>query len=130
MQTCLQIAFAIQFAVFGLAHLLRPEPLIQFFGYLRARGEAGVVFIALPTVITGSLLVAFHNVWSGIPILVTLYGWAQLFKGTLYLFFPSYALRLLARVTPENRTFFRLPGIPLLIMAALLVWHLFTQTHE
>ena len=124
MERALQIAFAIQFALFGLSHLLRPQPLIQFFIQLRSMGQAGIVFIALPTVITGSLLVAFHNVWSGIPILLTVYGWAQLFKGTLYLFFPSYGLRQLARVTPETTNWFRLPGIPFLVVAALLAWHL------
>jgi hypothetical protein len=130
MQTGLQIAFAIQFAIFGLAHLLRPEPLIQFFGVLRTKGESGVVFMALLGVITGSLLVAFHNVWSGIPIVLTIFGWAQLLKGTAYLLFPSFGLRQFERVTPERTTLFRLPGIVLLVMAALLAWHLVTTHRE
>lgn len=123
MHTNLQIAFAIQFAIFGLSHLVQPGPLIQFFAWLRSKGEAGVIFIALPTVILGSFVVAFHNVWSGIPILLTLFGWAQILKGTIYLFIPSYGLRLLARVTPERTNLFRLPGIPFLVIAALLAWH-------
>src|SRR5262245_16040124 len=128
MQTGLQIAFTVQFVIFGIAHLLRPEPLIQFFGVLRAKGEAGVVFIALLSVIMGSLVVGLHNVWSGIPVVLTIVGWAQLVKGTIYLLFPSVGLRQFERVTPERTTLFRLPGIVLLVMAALLAWHLAT-TH-
>ena len=124
METGLQIAFAIQFAAFGLAHLLRPGPLIQFFVMLSPRREAGVVCIALLSLCTGSFLVAFHNIWSGIPILLTLFGWAQLLKGAGYLLFPAFGLRQIERPTPERTNLFRVPGIPLLVMSALLAWHL------
>jgi len=123
MEIGLQIAFAIQLAVFGLAHLFRPRPLVQFYGVLASKGEAGVIFIALLSLITGSFLVAFHNVWTGIPIILTVFGWAQLVKGTAYLLFPAFGLRQFARVTPERTDLFRLPGIPLLGMSAMLAWH-------
>lgn len=123
METEIQVAIAIQLAIFGVAHLFRPAALIQFHGVLRSKGEAGVIFIALLSLITGSFLVAFHNVWSGLPIILTIFGWAQLLKGTAYLLFPSLGLRLLERVTPEKTNLFRLPGIPLIIVAALLACH-------
>ncbi|MDA1050483.1 MAG: hypothetical protein O3C40_08380 [Planctomycetota bacterium] len=128
METELQIAFAIQLAVFGVAHILRPGALVQFFAVLGSKGEAGVVVIALLSLVTGSFLVAFHNVWTGLPIILTVFGWAQLVKGTAYLLFPTFGLRQLARVTPERTNLFRLPGIPLLIMAGLLAWHVIRAT--
>jgi hypothetical protein len=123
METGLQIAFAIQFALFGVAHLLRPGPLIQFYGVLHSKGQAGVLLIALLSLVTGSLLVAFHNIWTGIPIVLTIFGWAQLAKGAGYLLFPEIGLRQIARVTPSRTNLFRIPGIPFLVMAALLAWH-------
>ena len=123
METGLQIAFAIQFAVFGAAHLLRPGPLVQFYTVLASKGEAGVVCIALLSLCTGSLLVAFHNVWTGIPIVLTVFGWANLVKGTAYILVPSLGLRQISRVTPQHENLFRLPGIPLIVFAALLAWH-------
>ena len=128
METGLQIAFAIQLAVLGAAHLLRPVALMQFHSVLSSKGEAGVIFIALLSLVTGSLLVAFHNVWTGIPILLTIFGWAQLLKGTIYFLFPSFGLRQIARVTPERTNLFRLPGVPLLVIAALLAWHAMRTT--
>src|SRR5205085_10978560 len=107
-----------------------PVPLIQLYEVLRAKGEAGVIFMALPTVVIGSFLGAFHNVWSGIPIVLTMYGWAHVLKGTIYLLFPSFGLRQFARVTPERTKLFRLPGIPLLAMSAALAWHVIRASQE
>ena len=123
METGLQVAVSIQCSVFGVAHLLRPGVLIQFYGVLASKGEAGVVFIALLSLLSGSVIVAFHNVWTGLPIVLTLVGWSQLLKGTSYLLFPSLGLRFISRVTPDRQNAFRLPGIPLLVVAALLAWH-------
>lgn len=123
METEIQIAVAIQLAVFGAAHLLQPRALVQFYGVLSAKGEAGVVFIALLGVCAGSVIVAFHNVWTGIPIVLTVLGWAQVLKGTVYMLFPAFGLKQIARVTPERANLFRWPGIPLLIISALLAWH-------
>lgn len=95
METGLQIACCIQLAVLGIAHLLRPGVLVEFYSVLNAKGEAGVVFIALQSLFSGSFLVAFHNVWTGIPIVLTLVGWSQLAKGTAYLPIPSLGLRFI-----------------------------------
>lgn len=124
METGLQITCCIQLAVLGVAHLLRPGVLIDFYSVLNAKGEAGVVFIALLSLFSGSFLVAFHNVWTGIPIVLTLVGWSQLVKGTAYLLFPSLGLRFISKVTADRANQFRIPGIPLIAIAAALAWHL------
>lgn len=124
METGIQIACSIQLTVFGIAHLFRPQVLIEFYSALNSKGEAGVVVLALLSLFSGSFLVAFHNIWAGIPMLLTLVGWSQLIKGTLYLLFPSLGLRFISKVTPQRSNAFRLPAIPLLGVAAALVWHL------
>lgn len=127
MATEIEIAFAIQFAVLGLAHLIQPGPLISFYQLLASKNDAGVISIALLSLITGSFLVAFHNIWTGLPILLTVFGWAQLAKGVLYLLIPSIGLRLFERVTPDRINHFRWPGIPLVVISGLLAWHLIRQ---
>lgn len=120
-QRAIQLAFAIQFAVFGLVHLLRPEPLVAFYQVLQRQQKGGVVVIALMSVVTGAFLVAFHNVWSGPPMVLTITGWLQLLKGTVYFLFPEFGLRQINRVTPERVNWFRWPGVPLLVVAGVLV---------
>lgn len=39
--------------------------------------------------LAGFLIVTFHNVWEGWPILVTVFGWLGLVKGFALLAFPS-----------------------------------------
>ena len=53
-----------------------------------------------------------------------IFGWAQVLKGMLYLYFPAIGLRQFARLTPGRANLFRLAGIPVLVLAALLTWHL------
>ena len=127
MEKQIQLAFAIQLAVFGIVHLVRPGPLVAFYQTLASKKDAGVIYIALLSLITGSFLVAFHNIWTGLPILLTIFGWAQLVKGILYMLIPSVGLRFFERITPDRMNHFRWPGIPLLAVAGLLAWNLIKQ---
>lgn len=43
--------------------------------------------------ILGLLVVSFHNVWVGWPILITLVGWMMLIKGALILIAPDLMLK-------------------------------------
>jgi len=47
--------------------------------------------LSVITLTIGLAMVLAHNVWSGgaLPVVVTLVGWAALFKGLLFLFLPS-----------------------------------------
>ncbi len=37
----------------------------------------------------GTLIVAFHNVWSGFPMAVTLLGWSMVLKATVTFVSPD-----------------------------------------
>jgi hypothetical protein len=78
----------------------------------------------MPTLLFGSLIVSFHNVWSGIPLLLTLYGWALVLKAAVYLVAPKLGLTALNRITPERVRIFIVPGIFMLVLAALIAFHL------
>ena len=52
--------------------------------------EAGIWYLGgLMALISGFLIIKFHNVWEGWPILVTLLGWLALLKGLLIFIFPE-----------------------------------------
>ena len=57
--------------------------------------------------------VAFHHVWRGIPLIVTLLGWAWTVKGLLSLIYPKHGLRMLARVSLEKSHQFAIAGVVL-----------------
>lgn len=128
MERAIQVYAIINFAAIGLSHAFRPRAWVAFFVYLRERGEAGVFATAFLSLIFGSLVVAFHNVWSGIPIVLTIIGWAQVLKATLYFAFPAFGLRRLQMPSPERANMFVAPGILFLALAALLGYHVWTTS--
>lgn len=126
MERAIQIFAVVHFAILGLSHVLRPHEWVDFFAWLRERGEAGVFAVAFLSLAFGSIVVAFHPVWSGIPLALTVIGWAQVAKALVYFLFPAYGLRKLAIPTHERAALFVVPGLLFLLLAALLVYHLAT----
>ena len=72
----------------------------------------------------GSIVVAFHNVWSGIPIVLTIVGWAQVIKALIYFTFPAFGLRKLQIPSPDRANIFVPAGVLFLVLAALLGYHI------
>ena len=128
MERAIQIYAIINFVVIGLSHALRPRAWVDFFVFLRERGEAGVFASAFLSLIFGSIIVAFHNVWSGIPLVLTLLGWAQVLKALIYFAFPAYGLRKLQVPSSERAWVFVPPGILFLALAALLGYHVWSTS--
>jgi hypothetical protein len=74
-------------------------------------------FLNLPI---GGLIVGFHNIWSGIPLVLTLVGWGLLIKSLIRFCAPKQALRIMARVSLEPSWEFQVAGVGLVALAGLL----------
>jgi hypothetical protein len=128
MERAIEIYAIVNLAVIGLSHAVAPRAWVQFFTTLRQCGEAGVFANAFLSLVFGSLIVAFHQVWSGIPLVLTLLGWAQVVKALVYFAFPSYGLRKMQIPTAERANIFVLPGVAFIALAGLLAYHVATTT--
>lgn len=124
MERAVQIFASVNFLVVGLSHILAHRAWADFFVGLRRRGEAGVFAVAFMSLWFGSIVVAFHSVWRGIPLTLTVIGWAQVVKALIYFCFPAFGLRRLEIVSIERSRMFVFPGVFLVALAALLVYHL------
>ncbi len=122
--TAIQLFAIIHFTTIGLSHVVAPRAWAEFFLLLRAKGHAGVLVVAFISLGFGSIVAAFHQVWTGIPLVLTLIGWGQVLKGLLYFCIPAYGLRKLGLVSIERSWMFVFPGVFLLAIAALLTYHL------
>jgi hypothetical protein len=63
------------------------------------QGEAGAFVDGFMNLPLGGVIVAFHNTWSGIPVVLTVLGWCLLIKGLIRFCAPKQgrsALRPLA----------------------------------
>jgi uncharacterized membrane protein len=122
MEQAVEVFAAIGFLVIGLSHLAQPKAWVTFFQALAARGTAGVFIEGFMLLNFGAFVVAFHNVWNGPALVLTLVGWAQLLKGIGRFVAPQLGLRIMQRISPERAWHFRVGGAFALLLSAFLWW--------
>jgi hypothetical protein len=114
----------VHFAVIGLSHIVQSAAWVRFFEHLCSIGTAGAFANAFMSLFFGSIIVAFHNVWEGGAIVLTLLGWAQILKGTVYFLAPEIGLASMRRVAPDRAWQFQIGGAVFLLLAGWLVFRL------
>src|ERR1044072_8959996 len=96
MEISVQELTAIFFLVTGLDPIPQPRVGVQFFIMVREKGEVGSFINAFVHFPLGAFIVAFHNIWHGLPgLIVTIIGWGLTIKGTIYFLFPRFGVRML-----------------------------------
>jgi hypothetical protein len=114
---------AVCFFVTGVSHVAQPRAWAEFFIEMRGRGEVGSFQNALLHFPLGAIIVSFHNVWAGLPMILTLVGWGLVFKSLLYLTLPKYGLkRGLAMVSVEKASGFVVVGVFALALSLLFAY--------
>ena len=120
MERSVQILAIVLFGVIGLSHIVQPRAWADYFIFIRGKRETGAFidgFLHLPL---AALIIGFHNVWSGIPMVLTVLGWLFLIKSILRFCLPTQGLRMMARVSVARAWEFQLAGAFLLFIAGLL----------
>lgn len=74
------------------------------------------------SLIFGSVIVAFHNVWTGLPMVLTLIGWAQVIKALASFVMPEWGMRGLQRVSYDRAHEFVVGGLVCLALSALMLY--------
>jgi uncharacterized protein YjeT (DUF2065 family) len=113
---------ALVFIILGLSHVAAARAWVRFFLDMRARGETAGLYNALVHGPLGLLIVAFHPVWSGPGLLVTLLGWGLTIKATLYFVWPGLAQKTMARVAEERAWEFRAAGMASVALGLAIGW--------
>ena len=113
--------------VIGVSHIVQPRVWVRFFSCLHRKGEVGSFLNALLHFPLGILIVSFHNVWHGMPLVLTLMGWGLLIKSLIYFVFPGYGLKVLGRVSIERAWEFVVAGCFSLGLTGLLAYILMTR---
>lgn len=102
---------ALAFIITGLSHVAAPRAWSRFFIAMRDKGAVPGFMNAYLHIPLGLLIAAFHPVWSGPGLLVTLIGWSLVAKGTLYFLRPQLALKSMAHVSEARAERFRIAGM-------------------
>jgi hypothetical protein len=126
-ERAVQLFAAVSFLVIGLSHLLQPKAWVAFFQALAKAGLPGAFLDGFLYLQFGALVVAFHNVWHGPAVALTLIGWSQVLKGAGRFLAPELGLRVLQSVTPERAWHFRVAGVLALLLSGFL-WYVRYRT--
>ena len=124
MEIAIQKLATVSLFVIGLSHIFQPTVWSEFFIILREKGKVGSFINAMIHFPLGALIVSFHNVWQGIPAVLTLLGYAWVLKSLIYFTFPSYGLKQMSRVTMENSKGFVIAGVFMIAVGSLLLFSL------
>lgn len=108
----------------GLSHLLHSDAWTEFFLLLQRQGRAGAFVHGFITLAFGSFIVVFHPVWQGIPVLLTLLGWAYVLKATVVFLLPDMGKRSLSFVHAGRPRMFVVPGMLLTAIGLVLGYDL------
>lgn len=121
-QRSIELFAALYFLAIGLSHVLHPHAWVDFFLRLREQGPSGAFMEGFLALSFGALIVAFHNVWSGLPTVLTLIGWSQVAKGVARFVLPGLGVRVYQRVSHERAGEFRFAGAFALVLAGFLFY--------
>ena len=124
MEHALEIFAIIHLGLMGLSHIVQHRAWAEFFILLRGRGYAGVFVHGFLSLAFGSMILAFHRVWWGIPAVLSVVGVLYLLKTLQCFVFPGISMRTLARVSPARSRMFVAPGVAFLAVAATLTYGL------
>lgn len=122
MERAVQIFAAVNFLVIGISHIVQPQAWVEFFVLLRGKGRAGAFLNGFLSLGMGSLIVGFHNVWSGPATVLTVLGWCWVLKALLTFAKPEIGLKGMSRVSMERSWEFVVAGIFLLAIGLFLLW--------
>ena len=121
MERAIEIFAAINFLIIGLSHVFQHRAWAEFFVQLQRQGRPGAFANGFLSLFTGSLIVAFHNVWSWPGVLLTALGYGMLLKSAVVFIRPDWGLASMARVTPDTSRKIMLPGVMLIAVAGVLL---------
>jgi hypothetical protein len=122
-----EVFAAVFLSVIGLSHMAQPRAWVEFFVWLRGKGHAGVFVNGFLCLGFGAFIVAFHNVWNGLPMILTLLGWGQVVKGLVAFVAPEISMWGLQRVSLERAWQFVVGGVFALALGAVLWYVVFTS---
>ena len=122
MERAVQILAAVNFLIIGISHIFQPKAWVEFFLLLRSKGRAGAFLNGFLSLGMGSLIVGFHNVWSGSATVLTVLGWCFVLKALLTFAKPEIGLKGLSRVSMERSWEFVVAGIVSFALGVFLVW--------
>ena len=113
----MEIFAVIHLTLMGLSHVVHHRAWAEFFINLRRLGYCGVFVHGFLSLGSGAMILAFHRVWSGMPLVLTIVGVLYLAKTAQCFLLPEASMKSLDRVRLERSRVFIGAGVAFLLIA-------------
>ncbi len=118
-----EVFVSINLIALGASYILRPADWRAFIEHLQSKGAAGSLTVAFLAMGIGSFIVAFHNVWGGVPTILTVYGWLALAKGAVYALVPGLAQKGMDTALGMGAGLWRAGGVLVAAIGVIVLQH-------
>ncbi|WP_419861601.1 hypothetical protein [Candidatus Palauibacter sp.] len=118
-----EVFVSINLIALGVSYVLRPADWRAFIEHLQSKGAAGSLTVAFLAMGIGSFIVAFHNVWGGVPTILTVYGWLALAKGAFYALVPGLAQKGMETALGMGAGLWRAGGVLVTAIGVIVLQH-------
>jgi|GEM_PF-1211759 len=133
MEQSIQFMMGVSLSVLGLSFFFCATPWMTWFKDLHKAGNEVFLPLGALNLVLGSMIIGFHQIWEGWPLVVSIIGLAMMAKGILYLVFPSWMpARLKTFTQARMRPYLMFYGIAMLLlgMGTLNYWYTATAMYE
>ena len=89
MSTLIAKIASIVFVCVGLAGLFNKKLYLQVGNDMFKNAGLTLVYVFIEMVLS-FFVVAYHNIWTGWPVIITVLGWMGLLEGALIIVFPKF----------------------------------------
>lgn len=120
MERAIEIFAAVNFFVIGVSHIFQHRAWAEFFVRLHEQGRPGAFANGFLSLVTGTLIVSFHNEWEGPSMLLTAIGWTFVLKAAVVFLRPDWGLKSMALVRLDRSRLFMIPGAALVVVSLAL----------
>ncbi len=125
MEQSIELMAGICFLVMGLSMLLRTSDWMDWITHLQAQGRNTSLVLGSVNLLLGAFIVAFHWVWEGIALIVTLFGVLFLFRSVVLLSCPGFLPGWLQKMAPNMGKIVKLSGLVIAAVAVSLFYDLY-----
>jgi len=118
----IELMTGICFLMLGLSLLIRFPDWVDLLVDIQKKGRTASLSYGMLNLLLGSFVVAFHWVWDGIAMLVTIIGLIMLLKGFVYMLFPGYLPAKFAMIIPRYNNLIRVAAVLMAIIGGVLLY--------
>lgn len=122
MEYAIELMVGICFLVLGLSIFLRTHDWIGWVGHIKQQGRNASLVLGVVNLLLGSFILAFHWVWEGLAMIVTIFGVLFTFRSVILLLCPGFLPKMLECLTPRLNGVFKLAGVIVTLIGAIVLY--------